>query len=84
MLASDNLDIFDVRVGFTQAYAMFNAAMGLGCVLGPGLAGLIYEKLGWQATAAGMAVTCALGGLQVFRFTGSTIIDSKQQSRPGV
>ena len=34
VLAHDNPGIINVRVAFVQAYAMFNAAMGLGCALG--------------------------------------------------
>ena len=84
MLARAYPDIIDAKVAFTQAYALFNTAMGLGCVLGPGLAGFIYGKLGWQATAAAMAITCALGGLQVYFFTGSSVLASEQQSQSDV
>ena len=77
VLAHQNPGIIDVRVAFVQAYAMLNAAMGLACAAGPGLSGFFYETMGWQATAAALALMCALGGLQVFFFTGSTLIDSE-------
>ena len=84
VLARNNPDVIHVRVAFTQAYAMYNAAMGLACAVGPGLAGFLYGNLGWQATAFSLSFICALGGLQVFRFTGSTLIAPEQHSEPSV
>lgn len=79
-LAEQNPDIIDVRVAFAQAYATYNAVMGLACAAGPALAGFLYSTMGWQVTAAVLALVCALGGLQVFWFTGSSLKTSEQQN----
>ena len=70
-LADQNPDTFGPTGAFAQAYSLFDAALGLATVVGPGWSGLFYEKTNWQITAGSLAILCAIGGVPVFYHTGN-------------
>jgi MFS family permease len=55
---------------FTQAYSVFDAAIGVAMAAGPGLSGLLYKTTSWRMMSGIMAVICGLGGIYVFMHTG--------------
>lgn len=69
-LALEHPDKFGKKRAYAQAYSLFDAALGLATVVGPGWSGLFFEKTNWQITAATLAVICAVGGVPVFYYTG--------------
>ena len=56
---------------FAQVYSLFNGALGLAAIVGPGLAGTLYDKTNWPVTVGVLAGLCGLGSLPVWRYTGS-------------
>ncbi|KAL8958118.1 MAG: hypothetical protein Q9183_005902, partial [Haloplaca sp. 2 TL-2023] len=50
---------------FALAYGLFNTALALGTMLGPALAGLVYDARGWTAAMLAMAAFCASGVVPV-------------------
>lgn len=52
---------------FAQAYGLFNVAMALGMMLGPALAGSLYDSKGWKEAMWAMAAFCASGVVPVVR-----------------
>ncbi|KAL9126720.1 MAG: hypothetical protein Q9217_004265 [Psora testacea] len=81
VLAEQNPGTFGNKGAYAQAYSLFDAALGLATVVGPGWSGLVYESTNWQITAGTMAILYALGGAPVFCFTGRTA--SKKQKGKG-
>lgn len=79
VLAKDNPETLG-RAGktaaFAQVYSLFNAALGIACIVGPGLSGLIYEKLGWTINSVVLASITAVGGVLAIRYTGPTVSSS--------
>lgn len=70
LLAEKHAGTFGRAGAYAQAYSLFDAALGFATVVGPGWTGFIYEETNWQITSATLALFCALGSVQVFRFTG--------------
>ncbi|MCJ1453156.1 hypothetical protein MMC28_003501 [Mycoblastus sanguinarius] len=71
ILAHKNPSLFGVMGAFAQVYSLFNAALGLAAIVGPGLAGTLYDRTSWQITVGVLAGLCAVGSLPVWRYTGS-------------
>ena len=69
-LASQHPDTFGSRGAFAQAYSLFDAALGLATVAGPGWSGIFFEETNWQITAGTLAVICGIGGVPVLCYTG--------------
>lgn len=69
-LAEDHREVFGEKGAFAQAYSLFDAALGIATVVGPGWSGAFYAGTSWQITAGTLAALCALGGGPVFWFTG--------------
>ena len=70
VLVSVHPGSFDTKGGFAQAYSLFDAALGVACVIGPGWSGAFYTSTNWQIMAGTLALLCALGGVPVWYFTG--------------
>lgn len=70
-LSYNNPSIFGVMGAFAQVYSLFNGALGLAAIVGPGLAGTLYDKTNWPITVGVLAGLCGLGSLPVWRYTGS-------------
>lgn len=71
VLAANNPQVFHVMGAFAQVYSLFNAALGLGSVVGPGLSGILYAKTSWELTGGILALLCALGSIPVWLYTGA-------------
>lgn len=70
-LASQHPDAFGSRGAFAQAYSLFDAALGLATVVGPGWSGVFFEETNWQIMSGTLAVICGIGGVPVFLYTGN-------------
>lgn len=70
-LSARNPSLFGVMGAFAQVYSLFNGALGLASIVGPGLAGTLYDKSNWQTTVGLLAGLCGLGSLVVWKYTGS-------------
>ena len=44
--------------------------MAAGTMFGPAVAGSLYKNVSWQITMLVLAMLCALGSVQVYRYTG--------------
>ncbi len=66
-------DTFGSAGAYAQAYCFFVAALGAATVVGPLWSGFIYDQLGWEVTAASMALLCACGSIPVLRYTGGSV-----------
>lgn len=69
-LAQEHREVFGEKGAFAQAYSLFDAALGVATVVGPGWSGAFYSGTNWQITAGTLAALCALGGVPVYCFTG--------------
>ncbi|KAL8921906.1 MAG: hypothetical protein Q9208_005510 [Pyrenodesmia sp. 3 TL-2023] len=90
-LAADMFDIVS-RVGeeryelvgsggaFAQAYGLFNAAVALGLMFGPALAGLLYNREGWKVVMWAMAAFCASGVLPIV----DAVVESRENEACGL
>lgn len=72
VLVHVNPNNFGSKGAFAQAYSLFDAALGLATVVGPGLSGALYIGTNWQIMAGALALFCAIGGVPVWCFTGKT------------
>ena len=77
-------DTFGSKGAFAQAYSLFDAALGLATVAGPGCSGLLLEKTNWQITAGTLAILCAIGGLPVLVYTGKKAKEERKGMENGV
>ena len=73
ILTKEHPDIFGSAGAYAQAYCFFVAALGAATVVGPLWSGFIYDQLGWEVTAASMALLCACGSIPVLRYTGGSV-----------
>ncbi len=64
---------------FAQAYSLFDAAMGLATVAGPGRSGLL-KKTKWQITARTLAVLCTIGGVPVLGYMGEEAKEERKEA----
>lgn len=78
VLAVNNPQVFKVMGAFAQVYSLFNGALGLAAVVGPGLSGTLYDKTSWQVTVGVLALLCALGSIPVWLYTGSENVNNGQ------
>ena len=69
-LTEEQPQLFGDTGAYAQGYSCFAAAMAAGVIFGPAVAGSLYKNVGWQLTMASLAVFCALGSVQVYRFSG--------------
>lgn len=81
VLVTVNPNSFGTKGAFAQAYSLFDAALGLATVVGPGLSGALYTGANWQIMAGTLALLCAVGGVPVWRFTGKTEQDGSKKKR---
>jgi MFS family permease len=56
---------------FALVYALFNSALGVAVMVGPALAGLLYETTGWRITVGILAAVTGLGAGPVWMYTGN-------------
>jgi len=70
ILAERHPETFGNGGAYAQAYSLLCSAMGLGTALGPILAGILFEKTGWQTTQNALAVICQLGSVGAYVYTG--------------
>lgn len=52
---------------YAQAYSLFNCALAGGQLVGPSLAGLLYDQTNWTVTVGVLAAICASGAVPVVR-----------------
>lgn len=69
-LANENPSVFGQKGAYARAYSLFDAALGVAILVGPGWSGAVYEMTNWPVMAGTLAFLCALGGIPVFFFTG--------------
>ncbi|KAL8713672.1 MAG: hypothetical protein Q9220_002198 [cf. Caloplaca sp. 1 TL-2023] len=69
-MAKEHDSAFGPKGPFAKVYGLFNSALALGIMLGPALAGFVYEKEGWRATVWALAALCASGIVPIVLFTG--------------
>lgn len=65
---------------FAQSFSIFSGALGVASVVGPGLPGLFYGKIGWPGVVGVLTAMVAAGGLQVFRHTGKRMLPARTAS----
>jgi MFS family permease len=56
---------------FALVYALFNSALGVAIMVGPALAGLLYETTGWRVTVGILAAVTGLGAGPIWMYTGN-------------
>ena len=78
VLAANNPQVFNVMGAFAQVYSLFNGALGLAGVVGPGLSGTLYDQTSWQLTVGVLALLCALGSIPVWLYTGSEKVNKSR------
>lgn len=66
-LGEDHRSLFGPSGAFAKAYGLFNTALAVGAMVGPALAGLLYEIEGWNVAVWAMAILCASGTVPVVR-----------------
>lgn len=64
-LQSERSDLIGPAGAVAQVYSLFNAAMGLGTVIGPILSGAVYHYKGWFSMCIALAVVCSSGCIPV-------------------
>ena len=69
-LVEEHPSNFGPKGAFAQAYSLFDAALGVATVVGPGLSGALLQYTSWQITAGSLAIMCAVGAVPVLLFTG--------------
>ena len=65
LVGKSNQRIFGPAGAYARAYGLFNAVQGLGTILGPVLAGLLYAKAGWTITVLVLAAFCVSGAILI-------------------
>ena len=80
-LANENPSIFGQRGAYARAYSLFDAALGVAIVVGPGWSGPIYKMTNWPVTAGSLALLCAIGGIPVYYFTGIRKSEKEKKKR---
>ncbi|KAI4255643.1 MAG: hypothetical protein L6R42_006628 [Xanthoria sp. 1 TBL-2021] len=73
--------LFGPGGAFAQAYGLFNCAMALGMMLGPALAGFLYDSKGWKEAMWAMAAFCASGVVPVVRLIAPPSLKPAVQQR---
>ena len=80
-LTKQRPELFGKAGAYAQAYSFFAAAMAAGVMFGPAVAGVLYKNVSWQVTMAVLAVFCASGSIQVYRFSGGPAQTSLEVER---
>lgn len=71
ILARKNPTLFGVMGAFAPVYSLFNGALGVAVIVGPGLSGTLYDKTDWKITMGVLAGLCAAGAAPVWLYTGN-------------
>ncbi|KAL8791011.1 MAG: hypothetical protein Q9195_006085 [Heterodermia aff. obscurata] len=75
-------ELFGKAGAYAQGYSFYAAAMASGVMFGPAAAGALYKNVNWQVTVGFLAVLCALGSVQVYRFSGGPAEQRREGDRP--
>ncbi|KAL8666449.1 MAG: hypothetical protein Q9202_001472 [Teloschistes flavicans] len=69
---------------YAQAYSLFNCALAGGQLVGPSLAGLLYDQTNWTVTVGVLAAICASGAVPVAFCTTGPLRPRLGKDRSGV
>ena len=83
-LTRERPELFGKAGAYAQGYSFFAAAMASGVMFGPAVAGVLYKTVNWQVTMGVLAVFCALGSVQVYRFSGGPHNHRRQGDTPAL
>ena len=81
-LTRERPELFGEAGAYAQGYSFFAAAMASGVMFGPAMAGALYKNVNWQVTMGILAVLCALGSVQVYRFSGGPAKQGSEGDMP--
>ena len=81
-LTRERPELFGEAGAYAQGYSFFAAAMASGVMFGPAVAGALYKNVNWQVTTGVLAVLCALGSVQVYRFSGGPTKQRCEEDMP--